>query len=327
MSCKEKIKAARGKSYICRMWLPKNPFTAMQWALCAAALFFFTGCLAQGQTPSAVLPYYLDKPALRAELADELHEISGLQMAPNDADLLAVQDERGAVYVLDGANMKIKRRIDFISEGDFEGVTAVGDTLYAVKSTGTIYRVMHGGTPAQITDKFKYTLTKQQDIEGIAADPARRLLLLACKAAPPEQAQDEKHIYTIRMDDMTLVPEPYMRIRLADITDFLQQNPGLSKRDKLLEYLSNPEHNGALRFSPSGIAIHPHSGHYFILSAPGRMLAVYSREGKPLALHRFDKDIFQQPEGICFDSRGTLYIASEGKEGGKGIIAVFPKQN
>ena len=277
--------------------------------------------------PSAALPYRLDKPAMRIELADELHEISGLEMAPDGKSLLAVQDERGAIYVLDGKTMQIKQRIDFGPDGDFEGITAVGDTAYAVKSTGTIFRVIRTGTPEQTVEKFKNTLTKQHNIEGIAADPARRILLLACKAAPPEQSQDEKHVYAVSMDDMSLNPEPYLQLRQADMIAFLQQNHGLPQRTKLLEYLTRPEFHDGLRFSPSGIAIHPHSGHYYILSAPGRMLAVYDREGTPVALHQFHKSIFQQPEGICFDANGTLFIASEGKENTKGVIVVFPMQS
>ncbi len=276
------------------------------------------------QPPQPALPYNLEKPLLRVELADELHEVSGLHPAPDGRNLLAVQDERGAVYLLNGKTMQIIQCIDFAPDGDFEGVTAVGDTLYAVKSTGTIYRIVYGGTPQQQTEKFKNSLTKQHNIEGLAADPAKRRLLLACKAAPPLQLQDEKHIFAIHLDDMRLDTVPLLRIRLADMVAFLEQNPALPRQDNMLEYLTRPEREGALRFSPSGIAIHPHTGHYYILSAAGRLLAVYAPGGSLLALHRFKKEMFEQPEGICFDARGTLYIAGEGGAGKAVIVAFSP---
>jgi uncharacterized protein YjiK len=311
------------KTYLCHMPKSVQSSIFLRIVLCFYAAFLLAGCQSIAQVISPALPYRLDKPQQRVELEDELHEISGLEMAPNGQDLLAVQDERGSVYVLDGKNMRIKQRIDFIPEGDFEGVTAIGDTLYAVKSNGHIFRIIAGGTPQQQTDRYKNNLSKEYDVEGLVADPVRRILLLACKAAPPDKPQDEKHIYAIHLDGMALDTTPYMRIRLDDIVQFLEQNKQHSLYAKMLEYLTRAEHNGALRFSPSGLAVHPISGHYYILSAPGRMMAVYSPQGKPLAMYRFAKEIFEQPEGICFDNRGTLYIASEGKEG-KGIICVFP---
>ncbi len=286
----------------------------------------FSGCIGTAQLSMQSLPYPLDHPTFRVELDDELHEISGLQIAPNGRDVLAVQDERGTVYVLDRKTMQIKQRFDFLPEGDFEGVTALGDTIFAVKSSGTIYQIADAGTPQQTVEKFKYGLSKLHDIEGLSADAARRKLLLACKAAPPEQAQDEKHVYAFSLESLTMDAEPVLRIRLDAMVQFLEQHPALPHRDKMLEFLTRPEREGALPFSPSGIAVHPVNGHYYILSSAGKMLAVYAAGGELLALHRFDKGLFEQPEGICFDKDNMLYIASEGKKG-KAMIAVFKSGN
>ncbi len=294
----------------------------LAWGMIIGLWPFAFSCRSTAQTSASAIPYLWEKPERRVELADELLEISGLALAPDGKRLLAVQDEHGIVYELHPETMQILRRIEFVPEGDFEGIAIAGDTIYVVKSSGTLYRIVHAGTPRQQTDKVKAGLTKAHDVEGLTVDLAHRRLLLACKAAPPEQLQDEKHVYALSLPDLTLDTTPVLRIRLADMVAWLQRAPASPVHEECLAFLTRPERAGTLSFSPSGIAIHPQSGHYYVLSAAGRMLAVYSPEGRLQGLHRFDKTLLEQPEGICFDARGRLYIASEGKRG-KPVIVVF----
>jgi len=277
--------------------------------LLCLALWSFSGCRTTAQN------YHLDKPERRMELAPELLEISGLEWASEGNHLLAVQDERGLIYRLDPETGSILQQAEFASDGDFEGIAVVGDTVYVVKSTGTLYRITDSGEGKVSVEKFKSHIDKTYDVEGLTTDLKNRQLLMACKAAPPQLPQGEKHVYAWNLDDMSLPKQPVLTIRLSDMLDFLQRNPATPRQEKMLEYLNRAEPVGGLRFSPSGIAVHPTLGHWYILSGPGRMLAVYSPKGQLLALHRFDKDLLEQPEGICFDLQGNLYIASEGKEG------------
>jgi uncharacterized protein YjiK len=277
--------------------------------LLCLALWSFSGCRTTAQN------YQLDKPERRLELVPELLEISGLEWASEGKHLLAVQDELGLIYRLDPETGSILQRSEFASDGDFEGVAVVSDTVYAVKSTGTLYRITYAPDGGVEVLKFKSHIDKTYDVEGLTAELKSRQLLMACKAAPPLLPQGEKHIYAWNLADMSLPEQPALAIRLSDMLDFLQRNPATPRQDKMLEYLNRAEPEGSLRFSPSGIAVHPTLGHWYILSGPGRMLAVYSPKGQLLAMHRFDKDLLDQPEGICFDPQGNLYIASEGKEG------------
>lgn len=277
------------------------------------ALWSCSSCRTAAQ--NAALPYHLDKPDRRLELVPELLEISGLELAPDGRNLLVVQDELGVVFLLDSKTGGILQRTEFASDGDFEGIALAGDTIYAVKSTGTLYRMIPTGEGKVSVEKFKSRIDKTYDVEGLTADLQRRQLLVACKAAPSQLPQGEKHIYAWNLDDTSLPEQPALILRLSDMLDFLQRHPGTSRQEKILEYLHRAEPPGSLRFSPSGIAVHPLLGHWFVLSGPGRLLAVYSPEGRLLALHRFDKDLMEQPEGICFDPQGNLYIASEGTDG------------
>lgn len=68
-------------------------------------------------------------------------------------------------------------------------------------------------------------------------------------------------------------------------------------------------------FGPSGIAIQPQSGDIYIISSLGKTLFVLGKEGKLKHIEKLEKEILPQPEGITFDADGTLYIASEGRDG------------
>ena len=57
-----------------------------------------------------------------------------------------------------------------------------------------------------------------------------------------------------------------------------------------------------------------------------KVLIVLSSEGKILEMVKLDKNRFPQPEGICFDADGTLYLSSEAKDDPKGKVFVFKQQ-
>ena len=68
-------------------------------------------------------------------------------------------------------------------------------------------------------------------------------------------------------------------------------------------------------FAPSGLAIEPTTGNLFILSSQGHLLLVVNPEGEIKTIQFLDRFQYRQPEGICFDANGTLYLSSEGKGG------------
>ncbi|MDX1285770.1 MAG: SdiA-regulated domain-containing protein, partial [Draconibacterium sp.] len=75
-------------------------------------------------------------------------------------------------------------------------------------------------------------------------------------------------------------------------------------------------------FSPSGIAIHPENGSTYILSAKGSTLVIFDHNSDLEKVVLLNDKKIPQPEGICFDSKSNLYIATEGK-GSPGKIFIF----
>ena len=55
--------------------------------------------------------------------------------------IACVQDEKGTVYVYDIHKDKLKESVDFGRNKDYEAIANVNDTIYVLKSNGTIYEI------------------------------------------------------------------------------------------------------------------------------------------------------------------------------------------
>lgn len=287
---------------------------------CFIALLF--GISKSSLAQSSVFPYQMLEPKRVLTLDKELVEISGLGLSADGKELIAVQDEKGKIFRLDKKKGKIIGSFDFWKKGDYEGVEIVGRHIFVVKSTGTIYKIDYPDQKNQKVEKLKFFLSKDNDVEGLCYDKARNRLLVACKAkaGSEEKFLHQKGIYSLDLGDMQLSKEPTYVVSLEEVQDYLATDPMIRKLEKVMEFFQ-PSESG-FTFAPSAIAIHPKSGHIYITSAVGKLLLVMDTAGKILHIENLKKSLHAQPEGICFDEDGTLYIANEGKNK-KGKILVY----
>lgn len=267
------------------------------------------------------LGYDLTSPNERLKLSKKLEEVSGLSLSRDGQQLVAVEDEHGKIYLLDKKTGEILKDFDFWKSGDYEGVEVVGSEIYVLKSSGTIYRVINPGKEDQTVEKFNGFLDSDNDVEGLAYDPVKHRLLLACKAkaGKGENFQGKKSIYAFDLKTLTLQPEPAFVVSISDIHTYLDTAPAIRKLDKLAEMFKP---GSELTFAPSAVAIHPITGDIYILSSVGKVLMVINSSGQLQHIEKLRKEVHSQPEGLCFDVDGTLYIANEGK-GGRGEILIF----
>lgn len=276
--------------------------------------------LAQGCVSPPVNPnfhYQLDKPAETFFLPQSLHEISGLGISPDGQFLAAIEDETGTLYFIDKNSGKIIREMPFGKTGDYEGVEFAGGDVFVVKSNGSLYQIIKPGDPEQEVVKHDSPFGKSYDVEGLAYDPAQNRLLLACKG--DSGIPNARAFFPFYLDSMRYDTVPAFVITRDSIAAFLQANAALDRWEKLTE-LFNPE-EPELAFSPSALAIHPLTGEMYILSSVGKLLIVFDpATGAVRHIQKLKKQVLPQPEGICFDQDGTLYISSEGKEGAGRIL-------
>jgi len=157
-----------------------------------------------------------------------------------------------------------------------------------------------------------------EDIQVIG----RNALLIACKGSASirkkNNLDDYKAVYRYDLKKKKLLESPVMLIdknNLIDNTTLVKETKASAKVDLLREMKSD------LNFRPSAIAIHPFTGNVYILSFVGRLLTSYSPSGILLDIEYLDKKIFSQPEGMCFDEKGNLYIANEANGLGASILS------
>lgn len=254
--------------------------------------------------PNAPVPYDLANPTQRYNLPKDLREVSGLSYY-KPGRLAMIQDELAVVFIYD---LKQKAVVDehvFGRKGDYEGVEFVNGELYMLRSDGELYHFepsdgveIMGGGGVNIRHT-KIELPGKNDVEGLGYDPKLNALLLATKS--PANDGQNKPIYFYDLKRAVLWRGPVLtQDALADMAG-----------DKPAEEVK-----------PSGIAVHPKTGEYYVLAANGHRLVVMNRNGKTLSSVALDPKLLRQPEGICFAPDGTLFIASEG-EGKKGYLLEF----
>lgn len=253
-------------------------------------------------------PYDLQNPSLTINLVNEsLQEISGISPTDKKNIYLAIADERGEVFFIDAERGGIiVNQVLFKDKGDFEGVEMADGKLWAVKSDGKLFEIDHwsGKDNIQVTEHANF-LKKENDVEGLGYDPAKKALLLICKGNPDSAYL--RHTYAFDLKQKQLSDQPVYSIDPMEV-------------NRLVPYSESEKQDF---FSPSGIAVHPISKDvYVISSALKRLVVLDGKTGKIVYAQRIDKKSLPQPEGIAFDADGTLYISSEGKKG-EGLMLQF----
>ena len=275
-----------------------------------------------------VTPYSINNPDMTFEMPEILKEISGLSIAPNQEHLCAINDEQGIIFFIDKKDGTIARELKFHKNGDYEGIETVRDHIYIVKSSGTVYKVKEVAPDSVNFKKGKYLLRKENDTEGLCFDSENNQLLFACKGraclhsgCQIDGCLTKKSIYSMDLKKNRVSEEPFFEITLTDVQAFLKKNKS-EEALKKFDAFTHPE-DGQFHFHPSALAIHPITLDVYILASKGKTLIVLNNEGKIIYMEKLKKKVHAQPEGIAFDSDGTLYISNEGKKQGNGKICVF----
>lgn len=253
------------------------------------------------------LPYDLERPSLTINLvSEELKEISGLSPTDVPGIYLAIADERGAFFFIDGSGGgAVRQRVLFRDKGDFEGIEMAGKSIWASKSNGDLYEITRWNDPEPQVEEYKSFLKKHNDVEGLAYDPWRKALLLACKEKP--DSLYDRNIFVFDLKTKTLGETPAYTIHPEMVNE-------------RVAYGETEKHD---YFSPSGLAVHPITKDIYVISTALKRLVVLDyKTGQIKYAQRLDKKILPQPEGISFDPAGNLMLSSEGKQG-EGLLLRF----
>jgi len=240
-------------------------------------------------------------------LDKKLTEISGLAFDRNKDYFLAHNDEKGHIYVINKTDGAILKDFKFGSKGDYEGIACLNDKYVVVGSNG---RLHFYDDENDETQTVKTKLSSTNDVEGLCFLSENNQLLLACKGRSFENLNEKatKVIYSYDLDSNQLNEDPFLKINRDDLEkivkrDYLEESE--SKIRKLVNRIKD--------FAPSGIAIHPETKAYYIVSARGSTLVVIDSNKELDEVIFLNDKTNKQPEGISFDKESNLYISTEGR--------------
>jgi hypothetical protein len=279
--------------------------------------FLLAGCDQKEKEPGKSLlitgdiQYDIHNPDKRFILPGVLQEISGIEIL-NDSIILCVEDERGRVYFYNQNQEAIVHELDFKEKGDFEGIALLDSIIYVLKSNGHLYHFPLSMDASVESESVNTRLKGKNDAEGLAIY-SKKSLLVACKGKAGIEDNDlnGRAIYEYLIEDASLKDDPLIHLESKEF------------EKRLKELQLNPLKH--MPFGPSGVAVHPATGDIFIIGSVGKLAIVIDKTGEITDMGTLKSSIYVQPEGICFDSLGNLYIASEGKKG-KGYILKFYQQ-
>ena len=240
------------------------------------------------------------------KLPEHLEEVSGLAMT-GDNRLLSHNDERGVIFEIDYQNGSIAKSFQLSDmknpvASDFEGIATIDDQIYLVTSSGRLYESREGTAGESVLFNVYTTgVGRDCEIEGLAYDESKRVLLLMCKDARSADMEGQLAIYHWSIDEKQLSEDAHTIIPVAEFS----------------------QHIKGKKFQPSGIERHPISGNYFIVAARQGAIAEITPGGKVVAVREFPAQWHRQVEGITFAADGTLIVSDEGA-GKRARLTLYP---
>jgi uncharacterized protein YjiK len=260
--------------------------------------------------PAYDFAFNFDRPDNLVDLPKDLQEISGLAPWRANDEVLAIQDEKGKLFVLNTNTGKVKHKISFGKDLDYEGVARNGDDIYVLEADGDIHYIAYSdGEKIFKSTKLETSFNYRNDTEGIGMDTVSGHLLIVPKELELNPANDQQHrhgIYGYSLANSTLVAQPLFYVDELEV--------GAAVYGKAARY----------HFKPSGIAVDPITKDIYVLASVGKILIVINRESEIKHIELLKEKVFRQPEGIAFNEDGDLFVSSEGKSK-KGIVVTFKR--
>jgi len=298
-------------------------------ALITGIIIFFISCQSLNQPNSAkenTLAYNINHPKSKLLLKPELEEISGIYYFDKNT-IACIQDENALIYFINTKNGDIIRQLDFGKDGDYEDIAYHEGLFYILKSNGHIYSFSDTWNTKVKAKEIKTPLNSKNDCEGLFYDESNNNLLIACKGygglKKDKNNDEKKSIFVYDLDKGELQKDPLFRINPIEILKHLETNA----YGRFSRKLANSISSGSGLFKPSAIAIHPISGHIFVLAHIGKVLLETNSQGEIIHVYQLNPRIFKQAEGLCFDSLGNMYISNEWNGVGQANLLYFEYMN
>ncbi|HET8838095.1 MAG TPA: SdiA-regulated domain-containing protein [Flavobacteriaceae bacterium] len=218
------------------------------------------------------------------DLPQVLNEISGIAYL-SENQIACVQDELGSVFIFDTNSKKIIKKIDFGEKGDYEGITIVEQTIFILRSDGSLFELTALGKGNGKAKIHASPFSKGNDFEGLTYDKRENRLLISMKES--KEKNQFRGIYAFNLETKTFEKEPVVKLEF-------------------------PYEDENLKFRPSEIAWTENG--IFLLTSKNPAIIRYENE-IPKEVYFLDENQFPQPEGLTFGENGKIFLSSEGSPG------------
>jgi uncharacterized protein YjiK len=274
-------------------------------------IFLFSVLISRAQN------YNPDKPDKVCTLPWELHEVSGVTVV-DSARLACVQDENGFIYILNAISCQVLQKYSFASDGDYEGIACVGNTMYVLRSDGVIFEVNNYELKTRKVTVYPTGIPANNN-EGLCYDKAGNRLLIGCKSKSGKGPGYKyfREIYAFDLSRKKLLQQPVYKFELNELLKAVEQ--------KQIPVPIKEKKHGAepvLKFTISALAIHPVTKQLYVVSSADKLIFVFNEEGKVQDVIRLDATTYTKPEGIIFLDNGTMIITNEGQNGKPTLLRV-----
>ena len=267
-------------------------------------VFFRVSCIDPKPTPSP--PGYNLSAPVKYKMKQSLFEISGIVLKDGHAkDVYAIEDEDGYLFHLSLGDKNVKTT-QFAGKGDYEDLAICRQQMIVLRSDGLLYTfpLSEADKPElEKTQKWKDLLPKGE-YEGLYGDDKTGQVFVLTKDSKYDQAHKQNRIFILKINaNGVLETQGELSISEAQIGQAAKEKIG--------------------KFHPSGFTKNTLTNEWFILSSVNKLLVVADANWKVKAAYHLNTNIFNQPEGIAFDTENNLYISNEGGELSEGNILLF----
>jgi hypothetical protein len=291
------------------------------WSVLAMSALILSACRSTYTNRELVFGYNLDEPSSTVYLPDTLREISGLTSL-DSSSFACIQDENGVLFIYDLSARAIRSEYAFTMDGDYEGIARVGNTIYVLRSDGTLFEIVDFASPDFKLDSL-HTGIPARNNEGLCYDRTRNRLLIACKGkiAKGPAFKDQRVIYGFDLVTRTLSVDPVFDFDLNVIREFARSHKlDIPTRKRKRKGQSIEE--TLIKFKTSAIAVHPVTDKLYLLSAADHLLFLFDMNGALEHIELLNPEMFNKPEGITFFENGRMCITNEG-QGQKATVLQF----
>ncbi|MDF1838308.1 MAG: hypothetical protein P1V35_10595 [Planctomycetota bacterium] len=265
--------------------------------------------------------YEFSSPDRTFLLPAELTEVSALTDL-GDNTVASVQDELGVIFVIDTQTGGVVHRLPFGGNGDYEGLTRVGEKLWVLRSDGMLMELTQDGSQFRVEREVVLHI-EHVDCEGLGYHPKTGMILVAPKDRPNGSKEDKDRRRVFALDPAT------GQLQAGFALDTSKKRIVREARalgiDLPTRKTKKDKEKVDIKVQWSSIAVHPSTGRFYALSAVDDALYVFDKNSRLVQVEFFAGTEMPQLEGMTFLRNGDLVVVSEGR-GGPSRMQVFVAQ-